>query len=93
MSRLRETRTPLNIITSRKMSPKDSMVFPAAFREKSRASIPSRLISNMDRVSADRPKEASTPSASPAPRETRPMTPVSRNSNLDTCPWDRPRSR
>ena len=93
MSLDRDTCRPLNSITSRKIRPKYTAVLPAARGEKVRASIWLRSIWNMDRVRADRPREASVPRASPAPRESRPTAPVSRKSTRATCPWLRPRSR
>ena len=75
------------------MMPKYSTVLPAAPEENFTASMSDTSISNMDRVRADIPKLAATPRASPAMREMSPMSPVSKNSSRDTCPWLRPSSR
>ena len=80
-------------MTSRKIRPKYTAVLPAARGEKVRASIWLISIWNMDRVRADSPKEARTPSSSPAPRESSPTAPVSRKSTRDTWPWLSPSSR
>ena len=89
----RDTCTPLSSITNRKMRPKYKMVLPAAAGEKCRPSMPSMEIWNMDKVSWDSPREASTPSPSPSTRDTRATSPVSSTSTRDTCPCPRPSKR
>ena len=93
MSLARVTSTPLRAMTSSRMAPKHTAVFMAAPGEKTSPSWADTSIWNRDRGRADSPDEAAEPKISPANREMRPVTTVSRISSRDTCPGLMPSSR